>query len=39
MEKKMATTILGLGFRVLLKYIEYGVYGDLVRMYPQPYSI
>ena len=32
MKKKMGTTIWGLG-------IEYGVYGDLIIIYPQPYSI
>ena len=37
MEKKMETTIFGLGFRV--KGIEYGVYGDLIIKYPKPYSI
>ena len=29
----------GLGCVVLLKYIEYGVYGDLIILYPKPYSI
>ena len=29
----------GSGFIVLLKQIEYGVYGDLIIIYPKPYSI
>ena len=29
----------GLGVVVPLKYIEYGVYGDLIRIYSKPYSI
>ena len=24
---------------VALKYVEYGVYGDLISIYPKPYSI
>ena len=27
------------GLRVSLKYIEHGVYGDLIMIYPKPYSI
>ena len=27
------------GFRVRLKQIEYGAYGDLIVIYPNPYSI
>ena len=30
---------LGSAFIIPLKQIEYGVYGDLVIMYPKPYSI
>ena len=26
-------------FRVLLKWIEYGVHGDLIIIYPKPYSV
>ena len=29
----------GLGVDVPLKYIEHGAYGDLIIMYPKPYSI
>ena len=38
----METTILGyvyVGVIIPLKLIEYGVYGDLIIMYPKPYSI
>ena len=38
MQKEMETTIV-FGFMVTLKYIEYGVYGDLIVIYPKPYSI
>ena len=38
MEKKLESYS---GFRVLvfLQEIEYGVYGDLITIYPKPYSI
>ena len=37
----METTMKGLGFRVIVppKWIEYGVYGDLIVICPKPYSI
>ena len=36
-EKKMQTIILGLGLKVIvpLKKMEYGLYGDLIIIYPK----
>ena len=35
----METSIYGLGYRVPLKQIDYGVYRDLIILYPKSYSI
>ena len=41
MEKKMELLfrVQGLGYIVPLKWMEYGIYGDLIIIYPKPYSI
>ena len=39
MEKTLENANWGLGFIVPVKQIEYGVYGDLIILYPKPYSI
>ena len=35
----METTVQGSGFKVPLKYMKYRVPGDLIILYPKPYSI
>ena len=36
---KLLFRVWGLGYILPLKYIEYEVYGDLILVYPKPYSI